>query len=60
MDESIVNLADIHYSKNMNPISHIPENLSSHDENLVQERLKGYENSTNAFTYQRGLEKSFL
>lgn len=54
------NLEQIYYSKDMNPISEPSISLSSYNEKLVKERLAGYEKSTNAFTYQRGLEQSFL
>lgn len=55
-------LENLHYSKSMNPIT---EELSKQtqtgfDKKLFEERLKGFEKSTNAFEFQRGEEQSFL
>ncbi len=50
------------YSKSMNPISKevAAQKQEGFDKELFAERLKGYEQSENAFDYQRGKEKSIL
>ena len=53
---------NLQYSKSMNPIN---QNMASQDQkgydgNLIEERLKGYEQSENAFDYQNGVGKSIL
>ncbi|MCI4671857.1 MAG: hypothetical protein MRZ79_27190 [Bacteroidia bacterium] len=55
-------LDNLHYAKNMNPISkemasQVQEGVSK---DLLEERLRGYAESINAFDYQKGQEKSFL
>lgn len=55
-------LNSLSYSKNMNPITQgmALQEQKGYDQNLLEERLKGYELSTNAFEYQQGAMKSIL
>ncbi|PWJ44947.1 hypothetical protein [Sediminitomix flava] len=55
-------LSNLHYAKSMNPITKemSAEIQTGFDFKLLEDRLKGYEESENAFSYQKGLEKSFL
>lgn len=55
-------LNNLHYSKSMNPIT---KGIASKDQKgfdieLLEERLKGYEQSDNGFIYQNGTGKSIL
>ncbi|MEO0727842.1 MAG: hypothetical protein AAFZ63_25075 [Bacteroidota bacterium] len=55
-------LDNLHYAKSMNPIN---QDLAAQDQkgfnkNLFEERLRGYEQSDNAFDYQNGIGKSIL
>lgn len=53
-------LGNLHYSKSMNPITEdmSPKDQKGFDIELLEKRLKGYEQSENAFDYQSGSEKS--
>ncbi len=55
-------LDNLQYSKRMNPITQDMESQvqKGFDKNLLEERLKGYEQSDNAFDYQNGVGKSIL
>lgn len=53
-------LDNLRYAKSMNPITKdmSPKNQKGFDIELLEKRLKGYEQSENAFDYQNGSEKS--
>ena len=53
-------LNDIHYSRNMNAMSESPARLQGFDKELFEKRMKGFEQSTNAFEYLQFAEASFL
>jgi hypothetical protein len=55
-------LSNLHYSKSMNPITKefSTKKQMGFDKELFTERLKGYEQSENAFDFQKGEEKSIL
>lgn len=55
-------LDNLQYSKSMNPITldMASQDQKGFDKNLFEERLKGYEQSDNAFDYQNGIGKSIL
>lgn len=53
---------NLQYAKSMNPITPdmTAQTQKGFDKNLLEERLKGYEQSDNAFEYQNGIGKSIL
>jgi len=55
-------LNNLHYSKSMNPITqeHSSQVQTGYDKALFEKRLKGYQESENAFHYQQGAAKTFL
>ena len=55
-------LDNLQYAKSMNPITQdmVSQDQKGYDNNLLGERLKGYELSENAFNYQDGIGKSIL
>lgn len=56
------NLDNLAYAKSMNPITQdmAAQDQKGFDKNLLEERLKGYEQSDNAFDYQNGIGSSIL
>lgn len=58
--EQRYDLENIRYSKRMNPVTISPQALTGYDEEMFKERVRGYENSKNAFKYQGGTEKTFF
>ena len=53
-------LNDIHYAKAMNTIQESPAKQKGFSQQLFEERMKGFEQSTNAFEYLQFAEASFL
>lgn len=58
--EQRYDMDNLTYSRTMNPIMESPAELKGFDKELFEERVNGYEQSTNAFEYQAGAQKSFL
>mgnify|MGYP001793292495 FL=1 len=58
--EQRYDMDNLTYSRTMNPIMESPSELKGFDKELFEERVNGYEQSTNAFEYQAGAQKSFL
>ncbi|MEM9328889.1 MAG: hypothetical protein AAGA85_24710 [Bacteroidota bacterium] len=53
-------LTNLSYSRDMNPMVSGTQDQQGFDKALFDERVKGYKESTNGFSYQQGTEKSFL
>lgn len=54
------NLKNLRYSKQMNPVQESPANQTGFNKAFFDERVKGYQESVNAFDYQQATSKSIL
>lgn len=53
-------LGNLHYAKDMNPINLSSSTQSAFSKQLFEERVKGYQASTDPYAYQNAEETSFL